>query len=113
MTICVYLQHVSSAHLLIFPPLLASTLWCGLFGMVLHPLTQSQTVGWRADSGETLSRVSQPLPQVLKPFPEAVNSEDVDDADEIALLWPVYYMDRVFKVRQQPPVLGLKLQQLS
>lgn len=79
--------------------------------MVLYPLAQSQTVGWRADSRETLSRISQPLPQVLKPLLEAINSEDVNDANEIALLWPIDYVNRVFEVRQQTPVLGLKLHQ--
>lgn len=55
----------------------------------------------------------QALPQMLKPLLEAINSEDVNDADEIALFWPIYYVNRVFEVRQQPPILRLKLQQFS
>lgn len=105
-----------SAHLLIFQSLLSPTinpLHHRLLGMVLYPLAQSQTVSRRADSGETLPRMPQPLPQVFKPLLEAINSKDVNDANEIALLWPVYYVNRVFVVRQQTPVLGLKLQHFS
>lgn len=108
MTIRVYIQHI-------FQHICSSYYYLPtnhhLLGMVLCPLAQSQTVSRRTDGGETLPRISQPLPQVLKPLLEAINSEDVDNADEIALLWPVYYVNRVFKVWKQPPVLSLKLQQ--
>lgn len=81
--------------------------------MVLYPVAQSETVSRRADGGETLSRMSQPLPQVFKPLLEAINSKDVNDANEISLLWSVYYVNRIFEVRQQSPVLCLKLHQFS
>lgn len=87
----------TSAHFLVTTVLHP---WYCLLGMVLYPLAQSQTVRRRADRGEALSRISQPLPQVLQSLPEAVNSEDVNDADEIAFLWPIYYVNGVFEVRQ-------------
>lgn len=80
-----------------------------LFGMVLNPLAQPVTVSWRTDSGECLPWVSQSLPQVLEPLFETINSEDVNNSDEVTLLWSINDMKRVLEVGKQSPVLGLEL----
>lgn len=49
------------------------------------------------------------LPQMLEPLPEGVNGENVDDADEVALLRSIDDVQRVLQVRQQTPVLGSKV----
>lgn len=49
------------------------------------------------------------LPQMLQPLPEGVNGEDVDDADEVALLRSIDDVQGVLQVRQQTPVLGSKV----
>lgn len=50
--------------------------------------------------------MSNPLPQVLQPLPEGVDGEDVDNADEVALLRSVDDVQRILEVGQQASVLG-------
>lgn len=61
----------------------------GLLGMILYPVTEPDTVRLWTDGGEGPAWVSQPLPPMLKPLPEAVNCENVNDSDEVALLRPI------------------------
>lgn len=84
-----------------------------LLGVVLDPLTEPEAVGLWTDGREGAARVSQTLPQMLKTLPQAVNCKNVDDANEVALLWPVDHVERVLQVWQQAPVLGLQVRQLS
>jgi len=57
-----------------------------LFGMVLNPLAQPVTVSWRTDCGECLLWVSQSFPPMLKPLFETINSEDVNNSNEVTML---------------------------
>lgn len=50
--------------------------------------------------------MAEPLPQMLQALPEGVNGEDVDEADEVALLGPVDDVQGVLQVGQQASVLG-------
>lgn len=73
-----------------FPPLVQA-----LLGVVLHPLTQSEAVSLWTDSREGPTGVPQPLPQMLQPLLKTVNCENVNDADEVALLGAINDVKRI------------------
>lgn len=81
-------------------------------GVVLDPLTEPEAVGPWADGGEGLVRVSQALPQMLQTLLQPVNGENVNDADEVAMLGPIDHVQRVLQIGQQAPVLDLQTLQL-
>lgn len=58
-------------------------------GVRLHPLAEATGVASRADGRESPAGVAQRLPQVFQPLAEPVNSGEVHEAQEIALLRPV------------------------
>lgn len=67
----------------------------GLLSVVLHPLTQPNAVHLWTDGGEGPPWVSQSLPQMLQSLLKAINSENVNDANEIALLRPINGVERI------------------
>lgn len=81
--------------------------------MVLEPLTEPEAVGPWTDGGEGPVRVSQALPQMLQTLLQPVNGENVNDANEVALLGPIDHVERVLQVGQQAPVLGLQVWRLG
>ena len=84
-----------------------------LLGVVLYPVTKPEAVSLWTDGGEGAARMPQPLPQVLQPLLKTVNCENVNDADEVALLGPVDDVQRILKVGQQTSVLGPEVRKLS
>lgn len=85
----------------------------GLLGVILHPVTQPDAVGLWTDGGEGATRVSQAFPPMLQSLLETVHRENVNDADEVALLGTINDMQRILQVGQQTSVLDPEVLELS